>query len=42
MGSFGIELLFTGISLQETIGLCVENLFKDKTNGDNFLKDSSH
>ena len=40
MASFDIESLFTNISLQETIDLCVENLFKDRTPVDNLLKDS--
>ena len=40
MASFQIESLFTNIPLQETIGLCIENLFKDKTHVDNFSKDS--
>ena len=33
-------ILFTNISLQETIDLCIENLFKDKTHADNLSKDS--
>ena len=40
MISFDIESLFTNIPLQETIDLCVENLFKDKTHVDNLSKDS--
>ena len=40
MASFDIESLFTNISLQETIDLCVENLFQDRTNVDNLSKDS--
>ena len=39
MASFGIESLFTNISLEETIGLCVENLFKVRTHVDNLSKD---
>ena len=42
MASFDIELLFTNIPLQETITLCVENLFKDSTHIDNLSKDSIH
>ena len=40
MASFDVESLFTNISLQETIDLCVENLFQDRTHVDNLLKDS--
>ena len=40
MMSFDIESLFAHIFLQESIGLCVENLFKDRTHVDNLLKDS--
>ena len=40
MASFDIESLFTNIPLQETIDLCVENLFQDRTHVDNLLKDS--
>ena len=40
MASFDIESLFTNITLQETICLCVENLFKDRTHVDNLSKDS--
>ena len=40
MASFDIESLFTNILLQESIDLCVENLFKDRTHVDNLLKDS--
>ena len=40
MASFDIESLFTNIPLQETIGLCVENLFQERTHVDNLLKDS--
>ena len=39
IASFDIESLFTNISLQETIDLCIENLFKDKTHVDNLSKD---
>ena len=39
MDSFDIESLFTNIPLQETIDLCVENLFKDRIRADNFPKD---
>ena len=40
MVSFDIEPLFTNIPLQETIDLCVENLFQDRTHVDNLSKDS--
>ena len=40
MFSFHIESLFTNISLQETIDLCVENLFQNRTNVDNLSKDA--
>ena len=40
MASFHIESLFTNIPLQETIDLCVENLFQNRTNVDNLSKDS--
>ena len=40
MASFDIESLFTNIPLQETIDLCVENLFKDRIHVDNLSKDS--
>ena len=42
MGRFDIESLLTNISLQETIDLCVENLFKDRIDVGNLLKDSFH
>ena len=42
MASFDIELLFTNIPLQETIDLCVENLFQDRAHVDNLSKDSFH
>ena len=40
MASFNIGSLFTNIPLQETIDLCVENLFQDRTHVDNLSKDS--
>ena len=40
--SFDMESLITNIPLQETIDLCVENLFKDKAHVDNLLKDFFH
>ena len=40
MASFDIESLFTNIPSQETIDLCVENLFQDRTYVDNLSKDS--
>ena len=40
MASFDIESPFTNIPLQETIDLCVENLFQDRTHVDNLSKDS--
>ena len=40
MASFDIKSLFTNIPLQETINLCVENLFQDRTHVDNLSKDS--
>ena len=40
MASFDIESLFTNSPLQETIDLCVENLFQVRTNVDNLSKDS--
>ena len=40
MASLDIESVFTNIPLQETIDLCVENLFKDRTHVDNLSKDS--
>ena len=39
MASFYIQSLLTNIPLQETIDLCVENLFKDRTHVDNLSKD---
>ena len=35
MPRFDIESLFTNIHLQETIDLCLKNLFKDRTHVDN-------
>ena len=40
MVSFDIESFFTNIPLQETINLCVENLFEDRTHVDHLSKDS--
>ena len=40
MASFDLESLFTNIPLQETINLCVENLFQDRNHVDNLSKDS--
>ena len=40
MANFDIESLFTNISLQETIDLCVQNFFQDRTHVDNLSKDS--
>ena len=40
MASYNIDSLFTNILLQETIDLCVENFFQDRTYVDNLLKDS--
>ena len=40
IASFDIESLYTNIPLQETIDLCVENLFRNRTRVDNLLKDS--
>ena len=37
---FDIESIFTTIPFQETIDLCVENLFQDRTHVDNLSKDS--
>ena len=42
IASFDIESLFTNIPLQETIDLCVENLFKDRTHVYKLSKDSLH
>ena len=38
IASFDIESLFTNIPLQETIDLCVENLFQDRTHVHNLSK----
>ena len=40
VASFGTRSLFTDITLQDTIDLCAESLFKDKTHVDNLSKDS--
>ena len=40
MASFDIGSPFTNIPLQESIDLCVENLFQDRTRVDNLSKDS--
>ena len=40
MASFDIESLFTNTPLQETIALCVENLFQDRTHVDNLSNNS--
>ena len=40
MISFDIESLFINIPLQETIDLCMENLFQNRTHVDNLSKDS--
>ena len=40
MASFDIESLFTNIPVEETIDLCVENLFQDRTHVNNLSKDS--
>ena len=42
MTSFNIDSLFTNLPLQETIELCVENLFRDKTPVNNLSKDLFH
>ena len=39
MASFDTESLFTKLPLEETIDLCVANLFQDRTQVDNFSKD---
>ena len=39
MASFDIESIFINIPLQETFGLCVENLLKDWTHVNNLSKD---
>ena len=40
MAIFDIESLFINIPSQESIDLCIENLFKDKTYVDNLSRDS--
>ena len=40
MASFDVELLFTKISLQETIDLCVQKLFEGKPYIDGLSNDS--
>ena len=40
MASFDTKSIFTSFPLQETIDLCVENLFKDMTHIDNLSNDS--
>ena len=40
--SFDIESLFTNIPLQETIHLCVGNVFQETTYVDNLSEDSFH
>ena len=40
MPSFVIDSLFTAISLQQRIDLCVKNLFKDRNHVDSLSKDS--
>ena len=42
MVSFEVESLFTNISLQETIDLCVENLSEDTLNESFILFDNEH
>ena len=42
MASFDVESLFTNISLKETIDLCVDILFYDRTNIDGTTKDYFH
>ena len=39
MASSDIESFFTNIPSQETIDLCVEDLFQDRTDVDNLPKD---
>ena len=38
--SFDVESLFTNISLQETIDLCVQKLYEEKNYIDGLYKDS--
>ena len=40
MASFDTEPLITNIPFQETIDLCVEKLFKNRTHVDHLSKDS--
>ena len=40
MASLDVESLFTNIPLKETIDLCVQKLFEDKTYIDGLSKDS--
>ena len=40
MPSFDVKSLFTNIPLTETIGLCVENLYRNQTHTDNLSKSS--
>ena len=40
MASSDTESLFTNIPFQDTIGLCLKNLFKGRTHVDNLLIDS--
>ena len=42
MASFDVESLFTNIPLKETIDLCVDILFDDRTNIDGITKDYFH
>ena len=42
MASFDVESLFTNIPLKETIDLCVDILFYDRTNIDGITKDYFH
>ena len=42
MASFDVESLFINISLKETIDLCVDILFYDRTNIDGITKDYFH
>ena len=42
MASFDVESLFTNIPLKETIDLCVDILFYDRTNIDGITKDFFH
>ena len=42
MASFDVESLFTNIPLKETIDLCADILFYDRTNIDGITKDYFH